>query len=457
MRLYSYDRTSVWDHQKISNEAQREQNKQRAMLEYDEEPNYFYDYGKSGGNVEREGFQSLRRHIQQSYEPGVLYVHRYDRISRNLSDAISFMKLCTDHNIRVCSISEPLPVGTGQGLSVQTMFAQSLFIFAEMQRATIIENVRSGISFKRSKGKYISSNVPFGYRLNQGEIIQDEKESITVQRLFELYNTKKYGYKRLIDQLSKEGLTYKGGPFKEHNIWSILKNPLYYGEIKGGSFGSYQGDFQPIIDKEVFDYATRIRGSRTVRKTDTRIYSLRQKINCPYCQQKLSPKKQQNNGEFYFYYHCANRGCQGIYIEALAIESEVKDLLSSFFQSEGVYQQLISEIEYSIDELNKQEQVKIRKAIQSKEVVIQRFEQGEITLEELKEYINQIKERKKTVARPFEKENYQMQLRELLKLKDQSIQQLIFEQVSHVEVSPNKGVIGLYLFGVKKNVVKKAG
>lgn len=169
------------------------------------------------------------------------------------------------------SLSEPIPESTS--LATKKMFVQLLFINANLQRDVIIENISNGLRYKRSQGKYISSVVPFGYYLKNGQIYQEPEESIVIKRMFQLYLTEKFGYRALAKQLNDEGLTFRGTIFKEHNIWSILNNTLYKGIVKGGSFGPYQGDFQPIIEGTTFDHVQKIRKSRqTIKKILVNIY-----------------------------------------------------------------------------------------------------------------------------------------------------------------------------------------
>ncbi|MCC9083446.1 recombinase family protein [Enterococcus faecium] len=115
---------------------------------------------------------------------------------------------------------------------------QLLFTFAEQQRNVIIENVRAGLSYKKQQRQYLSSAVPYGYRLVNGKIQQEVHEARIVRYIFQLYLTKKYGYKKLCQRLTQQKLFFRERPFQPYHIYSILKNPLYYGEIKEDLWGS---------------------------------------------------------------------------------------------------------------------------------------------------------------------------------------------------------------------------
>ncbi|HFC9437452.1 TPA: recombinase family protein, partial [Enterococcus hirae] len=159
--------------------------------------------------------------------------------------------LCQQHQVQVYSISEPLPASFSHA-STNKLFVQLLFTFAEQQRNVIIENVRAGLAYKKQQRQYLSSAVPYGYRLVNGKIQQEAHEAKVVRHIFQLYLTKKYGYKKLCQRLTQQKLFFRERPFQPYHIYSILKNPLYYGEIKGGSLGKYLGTFEPILSKTIF-------------------------------------------------------------------------------------------------------------------------------------------------------------------------------------------------------------
>ncbi|OTN88464.1 hypothetical protein A5819_000945 [Enterococcus sp. 7E2_DIV0204] len=455
MRIYSYDRTSVFDEKKLSNEAQWTRTCKRALEDYGIEPQRYSDKGLSGGNENREAFQQLKLAIASSDSAGILYVWRYDRLSRDTRVALEFVELCQNHNVEIISIAEPLP-STANNLAAKKMFIQLLFINASMQRETTIENVRNGLAYKRSQNKYISSSVPFGYRLVNGKVIQEPTESKAVKRLFELYCSGEFGYKKLTLALLDEGYYFKDQHFKTHHIQSILNNSLYYGWIKGGTFGGYQGDFDPIIDKNMFDQAQAIRQSRHVKKTDKREYPLRKKIVCPYCQRRLSPKFQNNNTKTkrHYYYHCANRECKGIFINAEQIENVVIDNLRNFLQQKGIFTKVLAEVKQKINQMKKTRQMEKRIVHRNKTAIIEQFEKGELTIEEMKKELG-ILEKSPSKAQSDIINNYEAKLQELLLLKEVPIQQIILEEVASIEVNPDKEIQGIYLISIGENIIRK--
>ena len=335
------------------------------------------------------------------------------------------------------------------------MFVQLLFINASMQRETIIENIRNGLAYKRSNGDYISSAIPFGYRLIEGKIIQNEQEAKAVKRLFELYASDDYGYKRLADKLTEEGYLFNDHPFKVHNIWNILDKSIYYGIVKGGTFGEYKGNFEPIISESEFKKAQAIRESRNVTKVNRREYPLRKKIICPYCGRRLSPTQRWNYSKTkrLHYYHCTKRECSGIYVSATKTENMLLKILKRFVNEDVIYQGIITEIDSQMKQLIKKEKQKDQKNAQSRREIVKQFEDGIITLDEMKDLLSSFDESQSKQTIPIE--NYRTQLDQLLELRKQSIQQLLLDHVEVVTVQKDKKIDGVFLQGLSENICIK--
>ena len=426
--VYSYDRTSVWDTQKVSNDAQWEIIRSRSLEDTECIPQRFSDRGKSGGNDDRPALKKLIIEIRSSYIKRKLYVWRYDRIFRETQKALEFVELCHKHNVEIISISEPLPEGSSS-LALKTMFVQLLFINASMQRETIIENIRNGLAYKRSNGDYISSTIPFGYRLIEGKIIQNEQEAKAVKRLFELYASGDYGYKRLADKLTEEGYLFNDHPFKVHNIWNILDKSIYYGIVKGGTFGEYKGNFEPIISESEFKKAQAIRESRNVTKVNRKEYHLRKKIICPYCGRRLSPTQRWNYTK---------------------TENMLLEILKRFVKEDVIYQGIITEIDSQMKQLIKKEKQKDQKNAQSRREIVEQFEDGRITLNEMKDLLSGLEQSESQQVIPVG--NYRTQVDRLLELRKHSIQQLLLDHVEVVTVQKDKNIDGVFLQGLSENI-----
>lgn len=309
--------------------------------------------------------------------------------------------------------------------------------------------------YKRSNGDYISSTVPFGYRLTEGKIIQNEQEAKAVKRLFELYASGDYGYKRLADKLTEERYFFNGHPFKVHNIWNILDKSIYYGIVNGGTFGEYKGNFEPIISESEFKKAQAIRESRNVTKVNRREYPLRKKIICPYCGRRLSPTQRWNYSKTnrLHYYHCTKRECPGIYVSATKTEDMLLKILKHFVNEDVIYQGIITEIDSQMKQLIKKEKQKDQKNAQSRREIVEQFEDGRITLNEMKDLLSGLEESESQQV--ILVGNYRTQVDRLLELRKHPIQQLLLDRVEVVTVQKDKKINGGFLQGLAENICIK--
>lgn len=456
MRFYSYDRTSDWDEQKISNDAQWIRCKEKSQMDYEQVPLRFSDEGCSGNDSSRPAFDRLKKFIESSDEEGTVFIWRYDRIARNATVALEFMNLCHKHNMTVRSVSEPLPEGTSS-IALQKIFTQALFILGEAQRSIIIENIRSGLRYKKDHGKYLGATVPYGYGLIEGEVVQNYKEAKVVKRIFGLYGTEKYGYKNIAKILNEKGYCFKGHPFKVHNVSCILSNPLYYGKVKGGTFGPYMGNFKPIINESTFEKVQEIRKNRQVGKLDQRMYLLRQKLVCPYCGRKLSPKLVRNaTGKIHHYYYCSNHSCKGIFINAKEAETAVMNAVFDFFQDKNVYSQLVAEVRQVLGTLTEKEKDKQKLTKKSQLEIMNDFENGLISSSQMKVELLALNQAEKSFQTKSTIEHYEQKLQHLLQLRSQDVQMILVNEVERVELTRSKKIQAIYLTGIKENILRKA-
>lgn len=151
MRVACYDRTSVYEEAKISNDAQYDAVKEYVLEKYEQIPQRFSDKGESGGKEDRPAFRQLRAWVCASEEEGVIYVWRYDRLARQAKIALEFIELCQQHQVQVYSISEPLPASFSHA-STNKLFVQLLFTFAEQNETSLLKMFVPDLPIKSNNG-----------------------------------------------------------------------------------------------------------------------------------------------------------------------------------------------------------------------------------------------------------------------------------------------------------------
>ena len=118
--------------------------------------------------------------------------------------------------------------------------------------------------------------IPFGYRIEDGVVVIDEKDGEDVKRIFQLY----------LEGIPLTGIGPKLGLHLYHqNISHILENPIYVGT-----------EYYPqIVDKSVFDKVQVIRAKSLKRYAKSVRPKEKPKVSLRF---KLTPVKEQLSDPF---------------------------------------------------------------------------------------------------------------------------------------------------------------
>lgn len=448
-----YMRTSVWKEHKVSIEVQREYIESK--LPSNQDVSYFVDRGFSGATIDRPDFLKLIEWVESSKFPRTLYVWRYDRISRHVKEALNFIELCQTHHVEVVSVLEPIPSSLGDKQAAQLLFVQILFSLAEFTRSVTIENINQGLAQKKLEKKILSAKVPFGYRYQEGKIVPHPSEATVVRHIFSLYTSTSMGYQKIVQQLQKEGKTFRGKTFKKHHVAAILRHPIYIGQIGHNSknltpYLSY--DVIPIIHPGIFQQATEKRSRRLPKKRDTREYTLRKKISCPYCDRKLSPKMQSDSiyQHTYHYYACGHEDCIGYRLDASKIELEVLNSIKTYLTETDNLTTLLDELQKQLSQVANQKEETVSDLRKQKSHVLDQYEQGALSKEEMVRQLGLMTSQLESVTSiTLTEEQLEERVTQLLHLSDNTIQDVMWSYIDHVQVTPDKQLKEVLLYGIR--------
>src|SRR5690606_27241005 len=115
----------------------------------------------SGATTNRPGLHNALR-AAEAGRYDVLLVYRVDRFSRRLSDLLDLLTELDQATVAFASATEPFDTST----SIGRMLVQLLGVFAEFERATIVDRVINGMTTKASKGKWPGGTRPYGYQVH---------------------------------------------------------------------------------------------------------------------------------------------------------------------------------------------------------------------------------------------------------------------------------------------------
>lgn len=407
----------------------------------------------SGKNANRPGLQALKNYIKE-FKVDKVVVWRYDRLARSLTDLSKFLESCVELNIKVISITEPLSQGD-DSFAMNTFQISVLGAWAEYQRKVFKENQQIGFQQKYNEGHIISSQVPYGYRLINGELIIEKAEANIVKRIFEDYS-EGMGYSKIADSLNNQGLLNRNGKrWVVARIGSILRNDFYIGQVTS-KYGMKNTHDKPLVSKELFEDIQSIRESRQVLKEwVTRRFILLKKIICPYCGSVCTPQHATNNEKTYYYYRCAKatsdgtKHCKGINLNATEVERETVKKIKIFIQSKAIKRQVKEQIDFKNSTIKSENNRQKERLKERQEKLLIRYEKGELTSERLYEALRNLNKRKQNIdVNPLIPEN----IVELLDINlevdaNPTVSHYILYQeiINEIHVNENKEITAIYL------------
>ncbi len=256
---------------------------------------FYEDRDRSGYTFEqREDYQRMRKELmRRKYD--ILIVKDFSRFSRRNSRGLVELEDLRDAGIRIISIGDGIDFPNDDDwLKIQLQF-----LLNEMPVTDTSKKVRNVIKRRQADGQWICA-APYGYIVNKRrefEIVPTEAD--IVRRVFDLYNNEGWGYKRIANYLTEQGIPTprmselmrkeaEGETSKRTakaawsivSIQGILDNDFYIGTLRQGKYTRakingkdvrrdedeqivIENHHQPIIDYRTFATTRALREKRT--------------------------------------------------------------------------------------------------------------------------------------------------------------------------------------------------
>jgi len=199
--------------------------------------NIYRDEGKSGKDI--KGRPEMKQMLldAQTRKFQAIFIYKLDRFSRSLRDLIETIEKLKDWDIDFISLQDKIETTSASG---KLMF-HIISAFAEFERNVTSERTKFSMDKRARDGKVVS-RAPFGYKLENKELIQ-AKDSYLVQEIFQDF---------LNNKISLTQLAKKYG-FSVNGLKKILSNQTYLGKIKfDGQI--HQGSHQPLLSSTLFNH-----------------------------------------------------------------------------------------------------------------------------------------------------------------------------------------------------------
>ena len=212
---------------------------------------FYEDRDRSGYTFEqREDYQRMRKELMR-HKYDILIVKDFSRFSRRNSRGLVELEDLRDAGIRIISIGDGIDFPNDD----DWLKIQFQFLLNEMPVTDTSKKVRNVIKRRQADGQWICA-APYGYIVNKHrefEIVPTEAD--IVRKVFELYNNEGWGYKRIANYLTVQGIPTprmselmrkeaEGETSKRTakaawsivSIQGILDNDFYIGTLRQGKY-----------------------------------------------------------------------------------------------------------------------------------------------------------------------------------------------------------------------------
>lgn len=356
---------------------------------------FYEDRDRSGYTFEqREGYQAMRRGLI-SHQYDILIVKDFSRFSRRNSRGLVELEDLRDAGVRIISIGDNIDFPNDD----DWLKIQFQFLINEMPVTDTSKKVKNVIRRRQMDGQWLCA-APYGYIINKHkefEIVPTEAE--TVRKIFDLYNNEGWGYKRIANYLTEQGIPTprmsenlrkeaeeKPMNRKVNSAWAIvtvqgiLDNDFYIGTLRQGKYtrakingkdvkrdeGEHiviENHHQAIIDYRTFAITKALREKRTrsnyrgVKKYDN-VYS--GFLECGDCG---SPMFAMSRGDLKAAYTCGTyhrrglAGCTSHHIRVDLLDELLKNYIRKVMEnSSAMLETLNTELSRETDDVAETEQ-----------------------------------------------------------------------------------------------------
>jgi site-specific DNA recombinase len=351
MRIATYTRISTdEDHQPYSLEAQADRLASYVKSQDAWKITRRFTDQASGATLDRAGLQrALKEAEAKRFD--LLLVYRVDRLSRSVRGLAQILDQLDQAGVLFRSATEPFDTSSSAG----RMMVQMLGVFAEFERATIVERVIAGMERKAARGEWIGGTIPFGYRHDADRrfLEPDPAEATVVQEIFHRYGERLEGATSLANWLHERGYrTRSGKPFSPHTVLNILRNRSYLGEVPFRG-QSHKAPHPPLVEAQLFERAQQVLVERSedasLRRSNSSDYLLTGLIKCARCGKRYVGAAAHGNGGRYPYYVCHTRqrygakACDNDRLPADELEQAIMRQLLTILQQEPIVRAAIDD------------------------------------------------------------------------------------------------------------------
>ena len=396
MKCYIYTRVSTsMQVDGYSLDAQKDKLRKYAEFQNMLVAGEYCDEGKSGKNIEgRPEFLRMLRDIE-SGKDGVSFVlvFKLSRFGRNAADVLTSLQRMQDFGVNLICVEDGIDSSKDSG----KLMISVLSAVAEIERENILVQTMEGRRQKAREGKWNGGFAPYGYRLENGQLLIAEDEAEVIRVIYDRYIHTNDGVAGVAKYLNSHGYVKKLRQnntipgFSRDFVKDVLDNPVYIGKIAYGrrrtekklgtrnemhvveqsEFPVYEGQHEAIISEEDWNLAQEKRRANSYRREKVNdpdhAHILSGILKCPCCGKSLYgniAKAHSKDKKTRYYYYCKNtvtptgHECTfRINIEQTEMNQMVANIISAMVKDPRFSEAIKEKIDTAVDTADMEKQL----------------------------------------------------------------------------------------------------
>ena len=397
-RVYLYTRVSTaMQTDGYSLEAQRQKILDFAKFRDFAVVGEYSDAGFSGKNIAgRKEFQQMLSDIE-SRKDKIRYVlvFKLSRFGRNCADTLNSLQFMQDYGVDLICVDDNLDSSAAMG----KMMISVMSAMAEIEREDILTQTMAGRKQKAQSGGWNGGFAPYGYKLENGNLVIAEDEVEVIRVIYDRYIHTSDGVAGVAKYLNRNGYVKKLRQnntipgFSRDFVLDVLDNPVYMGKIAYGrrrtekkqgtrnemhvveqsEFPIYEGQHEAIISEEDWALAQDKRKLNSFKREKVNnpdhAHILSGILKCPCCGKSMYgniAKAHSKDKKTRYYYYCKNtvtatgHECSfRLNIEQTEINKMVAKIISAMVNKPRFVEAIKAKIGTAVDTADMEKQVAV--------------------------------------------------------------------------------------------------
>ena len=355
----------------------------RALRDYAEKNNYvvtreYIDEAESGRVADRPEFRKMLDAATADDAPfAQILVWKFSRFTRKREHAVAFKSMLRRRGVRVVSITEHAddsPTGKLMEAIIESV--------DEFYSANLAEEVTRGMREAASRGFWVSTYAPYGYkkvRVQDGakerpKLELDPPADAVVRRIFEMTLAGK-SVLDIVRVLNEEGIpTRNGGRWLKNTVHGMLTNESYAGTLVWGKRAKSKappvrvdGAVPAIVSRAEFERVQELLKSRAPKIVHPRRasspYLLSGLVKCETCGRSLTAAEAKSGK--YTYYVCQSliktgkEACATPRLNAKRFEETIIGQLRDHILTESNIRDLVRMLDEEMDGVAREQRQKL--------------------------------------------------------------------------------------------------